>query len=92
LITPPADRQLHRAHLLRAPATRRPRTAEIGWRARRRRSIAALGHRHALRPGVADQGRGDDDAVLLLVQDGVIALDDPVRRHLPEFEGRWKDA
>src|SRR5690606_14521068 len=30
-------------------------------------------------------------AVLLLVQDGTIALDDPVRRHLPEFEGRWKD-
>jgi serine-type D-Ala-D-Ala carboxypeptidase len=31
-------------------------------------------------------------AVLLLVQDGAIALDDPVRRHLPEFEGEWKDA
>jgi serine-type D-Ala-D-Ala carboxypeptidase len=30
-------------------------------------------------------------AVLLLVQDGKIRLDDPVRRHLPEFEGRWKD-
>jgi serine-type D-Ala-D-Ala carboxypeptidase len=30
-------------------------------------------------------------AVLLLVQDGVIELDEPVRRHLPQFEGRWKD-
>lgn len=30
-------------------------------------------------------------AVLLLAQDGVIRLDDPVRRHLPEFEGRFKD-
>jgi CubicO group peptidase (beta-lactamase class C family) len=30
-------------------------------------------------------------AVLLLVQDGEIELDDPVRRHLPEFEGIWKD-
>jgi serine-type D-Ala-D-Ala carboxypeptidase len=30
-------------------------------------------------------------AVLLLVEDGVIELDEPVRRHLPEFEGRWKD-
>jgi CubicO group peptidase (beta-lactamase class C family) len=31
-------------------------------------------------------------AVLLLVQDGRIALDDPVRRHLPQFEGIWKDS
>jgi CubicO group peptidase (beta-lactamase class C family) len=30
-------------------------------------------------------------AVLLLAQDGRIALDDPVQRWLPEFEGRWKD-
>jgi CubicO group peptidase (beta-lactamase class C family) len=30
-------------------------------------------------------------AVLLLAQDGVIRLDDPVRRHLPQFEGRFKD-
>lgn len=30
-------------------------------------------------------------AVLLLAQDGSIDLDAPVRRHLPEFEGRWKD-
>jgi serine-type D-Ala-D-Ala carboxypeptidase len=30
-------------------------------------------------------------AVLLLVQDGLIALDDPVQRHLPAFEGEWKD-
>jgi CubicO group peptidase (beta-lactamase class C family) len=30
-------------------------------------------------------------AVLLLVQDGAISLDDPVRRHLPAFEGEWKD-
>jgi serine-type D-Ala-D-Ala carboxypeptidase len=31
-------------------------------------------------------------AVLLLVEDGVIELDEPVRKHLPAFEGRWKDA
>jgi serine-type D-Ala-D-Ala carboxypeptidase len=30
-------------------------------------------------------------AVLLLVQDGVIGLDDPVQRHLPGFEGEAKD-
>ncbi|HEX9109428.1 MAG TPA: serine hydrolase domain-containing protein [Longimicrobiales bacterium] len=30
-------------------------------------------------------------AVLLLVQDGRIRLDEPVRRWLPEFYGRWKD-
>jgi CubicO group peptidase (beta-lactamase class C family) len=30
-------------------------------------------------------------AVLLLVQDGRIRLDDPVRRWLPEFYGRWKE-
>jgi CubicO group peptidase (beta-lactamase class C family) len=30
-------------------------------------------------------------AVLLLVEDGRIELDDPVRRHLPQFEGIWKD-
>ncbi len=30
-------------------------------------------------------------AVLLLVQDGRIRLDDPVQRWLPEFQGRWKD-
>jgi CubicO group peptidase (beta-lactamase class C family) len=30
-------------------------------------------------------------AVLLLVQDGVIELDDPVRRHLPGFEGEGKE-
>jgi CubicO group peptidase (beta-lactamase class C family) len=31
-------------------------------------------------------------AVLLLVEDGVIALDEPVRTHLPAFEGKWKEA
>ena len=30
-------------------------------------------------------------AVLLLVQDGRIDLDDPVQRWLPEFDGLWKD-
>lgn len=30
-------------------------------------------------------------AVLLLLQDGRIRLDDPVQRSLPEFQGRWKD-
>jgi CubicO group peptidase (beta-lactamase class C family) len=30
-------------------------------------------------------------AVFLLVQDGKIALDDPVQRRLPAFRGRWKE-
>jgi CubicO group peptidase (beta-lactamase class C family) len=30
-------------------------------------------------------------AVLLLVEDGRIRLDEPVQPHLPQFEGRWKD-
>ncbi len=30
-------------------------------------------------------------AVLLLAEDGAIRLDDPVRKHLPEFEGQFKD-
>ncbi len=30
-------------------------------------------------------------AVLLLVQDGRITLDEPVQKWLPEFEGRWKE-
>lgn len=30
-------------------------------------------------------------AVLLLVEDGRIRLDDPVQPHLPGFEGRWKE-
>lgn len=34
---------------------------------------------------------GTTSAVFLLVQDGKIALDDPVQRWLPEFQGRWKD-
>jgi CubicO group peptidase (beta-lactamase class C family) len=30
-------------------------------------------------------------AVLLLVQDGRIALDEPVQKWLPEFQGKWKE-
>src|SRR6202008_1732470 len=30
-------------------------------------------------------------AVFALAEAGRLRLDDPVRRHLPEFEGRWKD-
>src|SRR5258708_1847564 len=30
-------------------------------------------------------------AVLLLVQDGRITLDEPVQKWLPEFQGRWKE-
>ena len=30
-------------------------------------------------------------AVLLLVQDGKIHLDDPIQKHLPAFRGRWKE-
>lgn len=30
-------------------------------------------------------------AVMLLVEDGVLSLDDPVQRHLPGFEGQYKD-
>jgi len=34
---------------------------------------------------------GTTSAVFLLVQDGKIALDDPVQRWLPEFQGKWKE-
>lgn len=34
---------------------------------------------------------GTTSAVLLLVQDGKIGLDDPVQRWLPEFQGKWKE-
>lgn len=34
---------------------------------------------------------GTTSAVLLLVQDGKIGLDDPIQRWLPEFQGKWKE-
>jgi CubicO group peptidase (beta-lactamase class C family) len=34
---------------------------------------------------------GTTSAVMLLVQDGKIGLDDPVQRWLPEFQGKWKE-
>jgi CubicO group peptidase (beta-lactamase class C family) len=34
---------------------------------------------------------GTTSAVFLLVQDGKIALDEPVQKWLPEFQGRWKE-
>jgi CubicO group peptidase (beta-lactamase class C family) len=37
------------------------------------------------------KGIATTTAVLLLVQDGTIQLDDPVQRSLREFRGRWKE-
>lgn len=64
-------------------------------------AVGRIGWRAASPPVVADSTLYDlasltkamatTVAVLLLVEDGRIALDDPVRRHLPEFEGVWKD-
>lgn len=64
-------------------------------------AVGRIGWRLASPPVVADTTLYDlasltkalatTTAVLLLVQDGVIGLDDPVRRHLPEFEGQGKD-
>jgi serine-type D-Ala-D-Ala carboxypeptidase len=64
-------------------------------------AVGRIGWRAASPPVVADSTQYDlasltkalatTIAVLLLVQDGIIELDDPVRRHLPEFEGEWKD-
>jgi serine-type D-Ala-D-Ala carboxypeptidase len=64
-------------------------------------AFGRIGWRDASPPVVADSTLYDlasltkalatTTAVLLLVQDGRIALDEPVRRHLPEFEGVWKD-
>jgi serine-type D-Ala-D-Ala carboxypeptidase len=64
-------------------------------------ALGKIGWRDASPPVVADSTIYDlasltkavatTVAVLLLAQDGTIDLDAPVRRHLPEFEGRWKD-
>lgn len=64
--------------------------------------VGRLGWRDASPPVIADSTIYDlasltkaiatTTAVLLLVQDGRIDLDDPVRRHLPGFEGQWKDS
>jgi serine-type D-Ala-D-Ala carboxypeptidase len=72
-----------------------------GGRIERLAGIGKIGWRAASPPVVADstiydlasltKAMATTMAVLLLVQDGRIALDEPVRRHLPGFEGRWKD-
>jgi CubicO group peptidase (beta-lactamase class C family) len=64
-------------------------------------SVGRIGWRDASPPVVTDSTLYDlasltkamatAIAVLLLVEDGRIALDDPVRRHLPGFEGVWKE-
>jgi serine-type D-Ala-D-Ala carboxypeptidase len=76
--------------------------AGSGGRIERVTALGRIGWRAASPPVLADSTLYDLasltkamatlTAVLLLVQDGTIALDDPVRRHLPEFEGEWKDA
>jgi serine-type D-Ala-D-Ala carboxypeptidase len=65
-------------------------------------SVGRIGWRDASPPVITDstiydlasltKAMATAVAVLLLVEDGRIALDDPVRRHLPEFEGIWKDS
>lgn len=64
-------------------------------------AVGRIGWRAASPPVIADSTLYDlasltkalatTTAVLLLVQDGAIELDDPVRSHLPEFDGVWKD-
>ncbi|HSJ24955.1 MAG TPA: serine hydrolase domain-containing protein [Longimicrobiales bacterium] len=66
------------------------------------RAVGRIGWRDASPPVVVDSTLYDlasltkamatAVAVLLLVEDGRITLDEPVRRHLPEFEGVWKDS
>jgi CubicO group peptidase (beta-lactamase class C family) len=73
----------------------------LGARIEAVRAYGRIGWRDASPPVIADSTLYDvasltkalatTVAVLLLVQDGRIALDDPVRRHLPAFEGEWKD-
>jgi serine-type D-Ala-D-Ala carboxypeptidase len=65
-------------------------------------SVGRIGWRDASPPVVTDSTLYDlasltkamatTIAVLLLAEDGRIDLDSPVRRHLPEFEGVWKDS
>jgi serine-type D-Ala-D-Ala carboxypeptidase len=65
-------------------------------------SVGRIGWRDASPPVVTDSTLYDlasltkamatTIAVLLLVEDGRISLDDRVRRHLPQFEGVWKDS
>jgi serine-type D-Ala-D-Ala carboxypeptidase len=72
-----------------------------GTQIRRVSAHGRIGWRDASPPVIAEETLYDlasltkamatTTAVLLLVQDGVIALDDPVRRHLPAFEGVAKD-
>jgi serine-type D-Ala-D-Ala carboxypeptidase len=64
-------------------------------------SVGRIGWRDASPPVITDstiydlasltKAMATTVAVLLLVQDGVIELDKPVRRVLPEFEGIYKD-
>jgi serine-type D-Ala-D-Ala carboxypeptidase len=76
--------------------------AGVGGRIERVTAFGRIGWRTASPPVIADTTLYDvasltkvmatTMAVLLLVQDGRIDLDDPVQRHLPDFEGRWKEA
>jgi CubicO group peptidase (beta-lactamase class C family) len=73
----------------------------VGPRTERLAGMGHVGWREAAAPVGADSTLYDlasvtkpvatATAVLLLAQDGVIDLDEPVRRHLPEFEGQFKD-
>ena len=73
----------------------------IGGRTERLAGMGRVGWRESAAPVSADSTLYDlasvtkpvatATAVLLLAQDGVIRLDDPVRRHLPQFEGQFKD-
>ena len=73
----------------------------VGPRVERLSAMGKLGWRDAAAPVSPDTTLYDlasvtkavatTTAVLLLVQDGKIRLDDPVRRHLPAFYGQFKD-
>lgn len=76
--------------------------AGVGARIERVTAFGRIGWRTASPPVIADTTLYDvasltkvmatTMAVLLLVQDGTIELDDAVQRHLPELEGRWKES
>jgi serine-type D-Ala-D-Ala carboxypeptidase len=60
----------------------------IGWRDA---AAAVTPHETMYDLGSVTKAVATTIAVLLLVEDGVIALDDPVQTHLPAFEGEWKE-